>query len=90
MAKFRFATDGFVTLMELDGKAFGKGVQGVEFRHTGGDRAILKLEIDVHSFGFMQEGEYNKKESVLMGNPDQHATEDSDDLCGLPPVITAV
>lgn len=67
VAKFRFATDGSHTIAELDGKGFGCGVQSVTFQHTGGDCSRLGLEIDVKSFKFMQDGEYDQRERALMG-----------------------
>lgn len=82
MAKFRFVTDGFRTVVELDGKTIGKGITKVEFLHEAGENAKMKLDIDLHDFRFLPDGEYDKRESVLMGRSDQHAGE-------LPPVVTA-
>lgn len=83
MAKFRFATDGSRTIVELDGKGFGLGVQSVTFQHTGGDYSRLGLEIDVNSFEFMQEGEYDQRERALMGESNQNGG-------AIPHIVTAV
>lgn len=72
MAKFRFATDGFRTIVELDGKTIGAGVQCVEFQHESGKGASMKLDIDVNDFRFLPDGEFDKIERVLMGGADQH------------------
>lgn len=82
MAKFRFASNGFTTVVELDGKTIGKGVNKLEFLHEGGKCAELKLDIDLHGFQFYPDGEFDKMESVLMGRTDQHTDK-------LPPVVTA-
>ena len=82
MAKFRFATDGFRTVVELDGATIGDGVSKVEFSHEAGMNAKLKLEIDVYDFHFLPDGEFDKKESVLMGR----ARQNTDDF---PAVVTA-
>ena len=75
MAKFRFATDGFRSVVELDGKTIGEGITKVEFLHEAGEHAKMKLDIDVHNFRFLPDGEFHKKESVLVGGADQHTEE---------------
>lgn len=75
MAKFRFATDGFTTVVELDGKTIGTGIQNLEYHHEGGEHARLKMELDLHDFRFLPDGEFDKRESVLMGRTDQHTRE---------------
>lgn len=82
MARFRFATDGFRTVLELDGKTIGSGVQKVDYFHEAGENPKLKLDIDVNSFSFLPDGTFYEKESVLMETSRQHTD-------GLPPVITA-
>ena len=72
MEKFRFATDGLTTVAELDGKTIGTGIQNLEYYHEGGEHARLKLELDLNEFRFLPDGEYEKRESVLMGRTDQH------------------
>lgn len=71
MAKFRFATNGFSTVMELDGKTIGNGVEKVEFCHVAGESAKLKVDIDVRDFKFLKDGEYEKLEAVLIGKMNQ-------------------
>lgn len=72
MTRFRFATDGFQTVLELDGKTIGAGVNEVEFLHESGNHAKLKLDIDLDAFCFLPDGEFDKKESMLMAETDQH------------------
>lgn len=74
MAKFRFASDGFYAVVELDGKTIGTGIQSLEYQHEGGEHARLKLELDLHDFKFLSDGEFDKRESVLMDRADQHTT----------------
>ena len=66
MAKFRFATDGYFTVMELDGKVIGTGVEKVDFHHETGETAKLSMEIDVCDFQYYEDGSYEKKEAFLM------------------------
>lgn len=66
MAKFRFTTDGFKTIVELDGKTMGPGVQRIDFLHEGGEKAKLLLNIDLHDFSFLPDGEFDKREAALM------------------------
>lgn len=82
MAQFRFATDGFRTVLELDGKTIGTGVEKVEFLHEVGKDLKLKLDIDVDRFSFLPDGAFDEKESVLMGTSHQHTA-------GLHHIITA-
>lgn len=79
MAKFRFATDGFLTVMELDGKVIGPGVEKVEFQHEAGENAKLKIDIDVRDFKYYADGEYDKLEAFLMGKAEQSDGEKSSD-----------
>lgn len=72
MARFRFATDGFQTVLELDGKTIGAGVNKVEFTHESGEHAKMRLDIDVDAFSFLTDGEFSKRESVLMDKSNQH------------------
>ena len=75
MVRFRFATDGFQTVMELDGKTIGAGVNKVEFLHESGEHAEVKLDIDLDAFCFLPDGEFDKRESVLMAVANQHIKE---------------
>lgn len=73
MAKFRFATDGFTTIAEIDGKGIGRGIHNVDFRHTGGEKSRLILDIDVEQFGFMADGVYDQTESAMMSSQSQRS-----------------
>ena len=79
MAKFRFVTDGFLTVMELDGKAIGPGVEKVDFHHEAGENAKLKIDIDVREFKYYEDGEYDKLEAFLMWKMGQSDGEKSSD-----------
>lgn len=71
LAKFRFATDGFTTIAEIDGKGIGRGIHSVDFRHTGGEKSRLILDIDVEKFSFMADGDYDQAESAMMSSQTQ-------------------
>lgn len=79
MAKFRFATDGFLTVMELDGKTLGPGVEKVDFFHQAGENATLKLNIDLRDFKYCADGEYDKLEDFLMGKVESSDRQESGD-----------
>ena len=81
MAKFRFATDGFTTIAEIDGKGIGRGIHSIDFRHAGGEKSHLILDIDIYRFGFMADGDYDQAESAMMSSePQLHDPECGDQL----------
>lgn len=71
MAKFRFATDGYTTIAEIDGKGIGAGINSVDFRHTGGEKAHLALDINIERFSFMADGAYDNAEVFLLRSQPQ-------------------
>ena len=63
--KFKVTSDGFFTIAELDGKVIGKGIQKLEFVHEAGQNPRLAMELDLHDFCFLPDGEYEKSENAL-------------------------
>lgn len=61
MSIFRFATDGYATVAELDGKTIGTGIRNLEYYHEGGEHAKLKMELDLHDFQFLPDGEFDER-----------------------------
>lgn len=64
-AKFRMVCNGTATCMELDGKTIGKGVESVEFFHSGSDSPSVKISIDLKNFSFMPDGHFDKIEKAI-------------------------
>ena len=60
MALLRFASNSFMTAIELDGKGIGEGITKMEFKCAGGEPAKLNLEINLDRFRFLQAGEFDK------------------------------
>lgn len=66
LAKFRLASDGNATFIELDGKSMGEGVQSVYFEKEGNSKfAKLELKINLNEFRFAPDGWFDEKEAQL-------------------------
>lgn len=82
MALLRFASNGFSTTIELDGKGIGDGIEKMEFKHVGGEPARLNLEINLDRFRFLQAGDFDRAVKEMEDMAKYTESE-------LPPVITA-
>lgn len=54
--KLKLVCDGEHTVLELDGKVMGKGINAVRFSHEGGKAATCNIDIDLGSFSFLPDG----------------------------------
>ena len=64
-AKFRMASNGTVTCVELGGKTIGTGVESVKFCQNGYGEGRLELSIDLENFSFMPDGHFDKFEQAI-------------------------
>lgn len=64
-AKFRMASNGETTCMELCGKSIGTGVSAVKFSQNGCGEGYLELSIDLEDFSFMPDGYFDMFEKQL-------------------------
>ncbi len=67
MAILRILDTGGSSIVELDGKTIGTGVQEIHYHRNSPMSATLKLTLDVAMFGFMPDGyfdDYAKRAGV--------------------------
>lgn len=64
-AKLKILCTGDKTIVELDGKTIGKGVNAIDFRHDGGENAEVKISIDLGKFSFMPDGQFDEFEKAI-------------------------
>lgn len=64
--KFRLASNGKVSCIELCGKSIGKSVDHILFEHdTNTNTKRLELGINLDSFKFLEDGYFDKFEKML-------------------------
>lgn len=64
-AKLKILCTGDHTIVELDGKTIGNGVNAIDFRHNGGENAEVKISIDLGRFSFMSDGYFEQAEKKV-------------------------
>lgn len=65
-AKFRMASNGTATCIELDGKTLGTGVESVRFYQNGHGEGKLDISIDLEEFSFMPDGYFDNFEQAIV------------------------
>lgn len=64
-AKLKLLCTGDKTIVELDGKTMGKGVEAIEFQHNSNGDVKAKISIDLDSFSFMPDGYFEQAEKSI-------------------------
>ena len=75
-AKFRMASNGTVTCIELDGKTLGTGVESVRFYQNGHGEGKLDISIDLEEFSFMPDGYFDNFEQAIANERSPDASTD--------------
>ena len=60
MALIRIICDGAYTCLEIDGKSFGMGIEGVNFEHRADDKPRLTMTLDAKVRSRMPDGYFDK------------------------------
>ncbi|MBE6943837.1 MAG: hypothetical protein E7453_06205 [Ruminococcaceae bacterium] len=69
-AKLKILYTGRGTIVELDGKTIGTGVEAIEFRHETNKPAKANLSINLSEFSFMPDGHFDEAcQRVKEANP---------------------
>ena len=60
MALIRIICDGTYTCLEIDGKSFGMGIEGVSFEHRADGKPRLTMTLDAKVRSQMPDGYFDK------------------------------
>lgn len=63
--KIKILSTGTRTIVELDGKTIGRGIEAVSFSHDPKGEVKLELSIDLKNFSFMPDGRFDEFEREL-------------------------
>ncbi len=65
--KLKIICTGRATVVELDGKSIGKGIEGIKFSHNANDNESPRLTIDLNlkDFSFFPDGYFTQVEDKL-------------------------
>lgn len=64
-AKLKILCTGKATIVELDGKTIGQGIEAINLHHNGAGEAIVTLSINVEDFSFMPDGYFSEVEEKI-------------------------